>query len=514
MVLFQNARVRVKEGWLQGSVDGKLKIFKGIPYAAPPIGERRFRLPEDPVKWRGIKDATRFASGSIQKLDEAGMKRARAEYSEDCLYLNVWTPAESAEDKLPVFLWIHGGGLVAGAGWESVCDGSGFAGRKDIVVVSINYRLGLFGFFAHPELTKEGNGSSGNYGLYDMRKACQWVKENIAQFGGDPERITIAGQSGGAAATSIIHVSPLMEGLASQVSIESGPVYWGVMQPLPLNVVEQRGVEFWEKIGCTSLADFRSRDAWELFDTYADIPRGQGFVFCIDGKFLPEKYETMVDTGRVNDFTVMIGSCAQELVPGGLAGIDVAEYQNYLSEEFGDDAEKMRQWYPAETTIQAARSLSSISSDYMYISSLRLCHALAKCGKTAYTWQMNKETENQQGRDYGSPHCAEMPYVFGTVDKGGRNPNDDYTWLQQDYDFMNQMQSYWYHLTADGDPNCEGLPEWKPYSGNFDIMRLGNDSHMLTEEEQEKYRYLWRKLDECKEVPRLIPGTYIRLKGR
>ena len=183
MSLFDTARVKVRQGWLQGYTDGKLKVFKGIPYAAPPIGENRFRKPQDPGCWRGIRQATAYSAASVQHVMEVAEAPANvhgvpqflapSQYEEDCLYLNVWTPAQTPEDKLPVFVWIHGGGMVAGSGCEVVCDGTGFAGRKDVIVVTINYRLGFLGFFAHPDLTKEGGGTSGNYALYDMRKACQ-----------------------------------------------------------------------------------------------------------------------------------------------------------------------------------------------------------------------------------------------------------------------------------------------------------------------------------------------------
>ena len=238
---FEQARVKVKQGWLQGDTAGPVKIFKGIPYAAPPVGERRFRKPEDPGRWRGVRKAVEYSAAAIQQVMENpedisnvhGVPQllAPSQYEEDCLYLNVWTPAKTGQDRLPVFVWVHGGGLVAGSGVECVCDGEGLAKRKDMVVVTINYRLGFFGFFAHPELAKEGNGTSGNYALYDIRKACQWIKENIAAFGGDPDRITVAGQSGGAVAVGALHASPLMKGLIQRVSIESGPIFWGFMKP-------------------------------------------------------------------------------------------------------------------------------------------------------------------------------------------------------------------------------------------------------------------------------------------
>ena len=356
MTNFENVKVQVAQGWLQGYTEGKLKIFKGIPYAAPPVGALRFRHPQDPGRWRGVRKATAYSAASIQHVMENpempanvhGVPQflAPSQYEEDCLYLNVWTPAQTPDARLPVFVWIHGGGMVAGSGCEVVCDGTGFASRKDVVVVTINYRLGFLGFFAHPDLTAEAGGTSGNYALYDMRKACQWVKQNIAQFGGDPDRITVAGQSGGAAG------------------------------------------------------------------------------------------------------------------------------------------------------VQAAKQASTIASDIMLMGSVKLGELCEKYGRNAYVWLMSKENETQRGRDAGCPHCAEMPYVFGRVDKGERNPFFDYHWVGADYDFMELIQGYWYDFCASGDPNGEGRPVWKKYAEKFDICELCNHTHMIPADQMDKYRYFYEKLTE------------------
>ena len=356
MTNFENAKVQVAQGWLQGYTEGKLKIFKGIPYAAPPVGALRFRHPQDPGRWRGVRKATAYSAASIQHVMENpempanvhGVPQflAPSQYEEDCLYLNVWTPAQTPDARLPVFVWIHGGGMVAGSGCEVVCDGTGFASRKDVVVVTINYRLGFLGFFAHPDLTAEAGGTSGNYALYDMRKACQWVKQNIAQFGGDPDRITVAGQSGGAAG------------------------------------------------------------------------------------------------------------------------------------------------------VQAAKQASTIASDIMLMGSVKLGELCEKYGRNAYVWLMSKENETQRGRDAACPHCAEMLYVFGRVDKGERNPFFDYHWVGADYDFMELIQGYWYDFCASGDPNGEGRPVWKKYAEKFDICELCNHTHMIPADQMDKYRYFYEKLTE------------------
>ena len=432
---FSNAKVQVKQGWLQGYTEGELKIFKGIPYAAPPVGELRFRHPQDPGRWRGVRKATQYSAASVQHVMENpempanvhGVPQflAPSQYEEDCLYLNVWTPAKTPEAKLPVFVWIHGGGMVAGSGCEVVCDGTGFASRKDVVVVTINYRLGFLGFFAHPELTREAGGTSGNYALYDMRKACQWVKENIAAFGGDPDCITVAGQSGGAAGTGALHASPLMKGLINRVSIESGPIYWGFMQPQDRSVLEQKGVAFMEHIGCKSIAELRRKDAWELFDAYTayvgEAGPMAGFSFCVDGEFIPKPYSEIMDNGEFNDFDVLMGSCAQEFPCVDPEKFTVEEFHTYLAEAFPDNVEGMKKWYPAENGVQAAKQASTIASDIMLMGSVKIGQLCKKFGCKAYIWLMSKENETERGHSAGSPHCAEMPYIFGRVDKGERN---------------------------------------------------------------------------------------------
>lgn len=502
---FEQARVKVKQGWLQGDTAGPVKIFKGIPYAAPPVGERRFRKPEDPGRWRGVRKAVEYSAAAIQQVMENpedisnvhGVPQllAPSQYEEDCLYLNVWTPAKTGQDRLPVFVWVHGGGLVAGSGVECVCDGEGLAKRKDMVVVTINYRLGFFGFFAHPELAKEGNGTSGNYALYDIRKACQWIKENIAAFGGDPDRITVAGQSGGAVAVGALHASPLMKGLIQRVSIESGPIFWGFMKPAARQELEEKGQRFLEAIGCTGIEELRKRDAWELFDAYREICQDpMYFTYCIDGEFLPEPYEKMLEGGNFNDFDVMIGSCAQEILPGGEEGIPTDLYEEAVARLFPDAVDRMKEWYPAKDAKEARKQWSTIASDLMLMGSVRLAELCRRSGHKAYVWLMNKENETQKGRRTGSPHCAEMPYVFGRVDKGERNPFLDYHWVGKDYDFMELIQNYWYHFSESGDPNSPGAPEWNPYERDFDVCILGNDSHMMTDREREKYAYYYGRL--------------------
>lgn len=483
---FENALVQVRQGKLQGCEDKGVNVFRGIPYAAPPVGERRFRAPEDPGRWRGVRDATRFGAASIQAVmapppgvmpAEFPMIKVNSQYEEDCLYLNVWTPAKSADEKLPVFMWIHGGGLVAGSGVEPVCQGADFAREKGVVVVTINYRLGFFGFFCHPELTGEtAEGYSGNYALLDMRKAAIWIHDNIAVFGGDPDNLTIAGQSGGAAACGAILASPLMKGLFKHVCILSGPIYWGFMQPPAREEVEKRGVAFMEKAGCKSIAELRKKDAWELYDLAgSDI---MAFNFCIDGYFLPESVQDIMESGKFNDVDVMIGVCSQEFPVAGAKGLPLEDYDKYLQTAFADNAQKMKAWYPANNPQEAAKQASTIASDVMLMGAVRIAQLCAKYGRKAFAYLITKETENEEGKQIGCLHCAEMPYLFGNVGKGGRSPFHNYTWVDKDFAFMREVMGYYYNFARRGDPNGDGLATWKAYQDDYDVLVLSNDSRM------------------------------------
>lgn len=513
VVDFEHAKVRVKQGWLQGytedSPNGSLKIFKGIPFAAPPVGALRFCRPQDPECWRGIRRATQYSAAAIQMVQEQGENKANvhgvpqmlapSQYEEDCLYLNVWTPAKSQQEKLPVFIWAHGGGMVAGSGVEVVCTGEGLAGRRDMIVVTINYRLGLFGFFAHPELAKEQNGHCGNYGLYDIRKACLWVKENIAAFGGDPENITLAGQSGGARATGIMLVSPLMKGVVQHISVESGSMTFGESAPYPREEVEAACQELMDRAGAATISELRRMDAWALFDIYQEMaeqtPRWNKIRFCVDGEFLPRNYYDMLSEGRINPFDVMIGSCAQEAPVCRGEGLAVEDYQRHVKALFPKDYERVLTWYPAETAVEAEKACTSLASDLILSNAIYVAKMCRKYGGKAFLWVMHKENETPSGHALGCPHCAEMPYVFGRVDTGERDPFFYYHWVGADYDFMELIQDYWYHFALKGDPNSEGHPVWKPYTVDFDICHLGNSTHMYTEEELEPIRFLYRQIE-------------------
>ncbi len=292
-------QVRTDSGSVEGaaSAHGKVRIFKGIPYAAPPVGDLRWKAPQPAAHWAGVKKATKFGAHCVQGNIYGDMAFRDGGPSEDCLYLNVWTPAKSAEAHLPVMVWIHGGGFAAGAASEARQDGEVLA-KKGVVVVSFNYRLGIFGFFAHPELSKEsGHGASGNYGLLDQVAALQWVQKNIAAFGGDPENVTIFGESAGSFSVSALMASPLAQGLFERAIGESGAFFGHSLFLKKLEQSESGSAKFADGIGASNLAALRAKPAAELLAAASKKDAIQ-FLPIIDGYFLSDSVRRFTQAGN------------------------------------------------------------------------------------------------------------------------------------------------------------------------------------------------------------------------
>ena len=277
----QPARVNVAEGTLEGVNESGVKTFKGVPFAAPPVGDLRWKAPQPVAKWQGVRQAKEFGPNPMQESIFGDMNFGTKKMSEDCLYLNIWTPAKDMNEHLPVLIYFNGGGLIAGSGSEPRYAGDAMA-RKCIISVTANYREGIFGFFTHPQLSKEtAYKGSGNYGLLDQVAAIKWVKDNIAAFGGDPERITIVGESAGSMSVSALMASPLCQGLFAQAMGSSGSVI-GMKKVNTLKEAEARGVEMAKKIGCKNLKELRAMPAEELMKKAG---RSGVTVYNVDGYF-------------------------------------------------------------------------------------------------------------------------------------------------------------------------------------------------------------------------------------
>lgn len=435
--------ITVSGGQVQGvNIDtSAVTVFKGIPYAAPPVGELRWRRPQPVEPWDTVLLADHFRAAAFQaahRADDGNYGReffwqGDPEFSEDCLYLNVWTPTSAVghpEAQLPVALWVHGGAYTGGWGFEPEMDGEAWA-QQNVILVTINYRLGLFGFLNHPELSAEQNGISGNYGTYDQVAALQWVHDNIAQFGGNPNLITVLGQSAGGASIKNLVASPLSRHLISRAIIQSAG---GVGPFIPVeqkmqSLFDQEGLELMEAVGYTSLQQMRAADARELFDTVsahlAKQPWGQGLRFTphADGVLLTEDFDASVYGSRIADVPYMVGYTANDI-------------------------------FPLEESVQnfaAVRDSLSQEPTYCYL------FARALPGDSLPSLQ-------------GAFHSSELWYEFGTLQRSWR------PFTSADYDLSRQMVSYLCNFVKNGDPNGEGLDTWSPSTAKTPFFKVLNTS--------------------------------------
>jgi para-nitrobenzyl esterase len=472
-------RIETTAGVVEGftSPESAVRVFLGVPYAAPPVGERRWRPPVPVTPWEGVRKATDFGSRCMQDRVFDDMV-FRDEPSEDCLYLNVWTPAESADARLPVMVWIYGGGFQAGSASEPRQDGERLASDRDVVVVSMNYRLGIFGFFSHPELTKESaHGASGNYGLMDQTAALRWVKENIARFGGDPGNVTIFGESAGSFSVSAQVASPLARGLVHKAIGESGAFFrLGDSSPLAtlsLTASEMAGAEFATSIGKDSLAALRALSAEELLQAAVDSKRW--FAPNIDGHFMPKAAYEIYDAGEQAHVSLLAGWNADEVRAGVVLGEEEVTAQSFTAqtrERFGEAAEGLLKVYPAGSDAEALESASTLAGDlFIGYSTWKWIEMHLETGRSpVYRYSFDRKIPVAPGtkvngkeataEDVGARHAGEIEYVFGTLDSV-----PDVTWPEADRELSELMMTYWSNFARTGDPSGSGIPAWPRYEG-------------------------------------------------
>lgn len=455
--------VTVEGGQISGvpGRDASIMVFKGIPYAAPPVGDLRWRAPRPVEPWQGIRRADHFGNSCIQNIVAERKPwtyefMTHTEISEDCLYLNVWTGAKAAGARLPVYIYIHGGGNTEGSGAVPVYDGEGLA-KKGIIVMTVNYRLGIFGFFTHPELTAESDvHASGNYALLDLIAVLHWVHDNIAAFGGNPNRVTVGGQSAGASDTHSLVASPLAKGLFQGAIAESGSSVGrlGLMSANTLAAQEQAGVRFAEAKGAKSIADLRKLSWKELV---VPVQGGGRFGVVIDGYVQPASAAEIFAQGEQNDVPTLTGSNLNDLGGASTHPTTTAEQFRRLSEQrYGDLATAFLQLYPAASDDEARTSWNESALDSMRVSTYLWAVARAKMAKTnAYTYFWDHVLPGPDAAQYGAFHTGEVPYVMNTLDMcQGR----DFTGA--DRKIADTMSSYWANFIRRGDPNGKGLPHW------------------------------------------------------
>lgn len=457
--------VRTEYGLVEGVEDNGARVFRGIPYAAPPVGPLRWRAPAPPATWEGVRNADQFSPICIQPgsyPDDAPPEPM----SEDCLYLNVWTPTVARDEPLPVMVWIYGGGLLNGSASTPLYAGDALA-RRDVIVVTFNYRLGAFGFLAHPQLSQEsGYGGSGNYGLLDQIEALKWVQANISAFGGDPANVTVFGQSSGAISISALISSPLARGLFHRAIGQSG----GLLEPL--DAAPEFGLEGAEQVGQAFAAqlDAPSLQALRSLPASAIVARPFNPQPNVDGYVLRETPYGALASVRANDVDLLVGSNAEEGLYF-LSGrtVTAANLTDILSQDFpGFIVSLIGPRDPADD--RAAReAFISFESDMRFGWNMWAWARLnARAGRRTFYYRF---AHSPAGQD-GATHGAEMAYVFDHLDLY------DAPWTASDRRLAEIMISYWTNFARTGDPNGEGLPNWPAFESSSQRALLIDDDNV------------------------------------
>jgi para-nitrobenzyl esterase len=491
--------VRVQQGLLTGTAGRErgITVFKGVPFAAPPVGADRWRAPRPAPSWPGTRAATTFSPSCVQTIVDVKHPwsyefMAHGEVSEDCLYLNVWTPARTPGDRLPVFVFIHGGANTEGSGSIPAYDGEGLA-SKGLVVVTINYRLGIFGFLAHPELTNESpNHTSGNYGLLDQVAAVRWVHDNIAAFGGDATRVTVAGQSAGAQAVHNLTASPLAKGLFQRAIAESGS---SVANPNATgrSLADQAkdGVRFATAKHASSLAELRAM-SWQA--VFAPLPPG-GAPFrwgpVVDGYALPASVAQIFAAGRQNDVVTLTGANADENGASPQPTATAGTWAEQARRRYGDDAETFLKLYPAATDADAKAMQNASARDTARVSMYLWALDRQKTSRTrTYTYFWNHVLPGPEAQIYGAFHTSEVPYALNSLSQADR------PFTAVDHHIADVMSSYWANFARTGNPNGPGLPHWPSVSDQpATTMEIGEHTAPISVAgSQAKLEFLTRML--------------------
>ena len=495
-------QVKTTSGMVEGKDEGAVHAFLGIPYAAPPVGDLRWKPPAAVAKWTGVRKATDFGPHCMQGNVYGDMKFRDSGGSEDCLSLNVWVPAETSRAKLPVMVWIYGGGFVAGTTSEARQDGTHLA-QQGVVVVSMNYRLGIFGFFVHPELAKEsGRNSAGNYGLLDQLAALEWVHDNIAAFGGDPGNVTIFGESAGSFSVSAQMASPLAKGLFQKAMGESGAAFFsGDLSFEPLSAREEKDVKAASaKLGVGTLAELRAIPTQKMLDAFSP-PQSKGFDFGpdVDGYFLPEPAPAIFAAGKQNDVPLLAGWNHDEgsfEIASSPQKPTAETMKANAQKDFDGKAPEFLRLYPTNTEEQVMRSAQDFAGDrFIAFSTWVWMESQAKTGKQPiYRYRFDLgPLAKPDGPQLGAYHSAEIEYVFGQLDS-----KTDVAWKPENRQLSEQMQKYWANFARSGDPNGPGLPKWPVYSASegFPVMFLDATSVAHKDNLRDRYLFLagaWAK---------------------
>ncbi len=492
-------RTEVSNGVLEGDYSTRTGIqsYLGVPFAAPPVGELRWKAPQAAKNWDGVRSAHDFGPRPVQKYVYDDMRFRSPSVSEDCLYLNVWTPAKEDEKGFPVLVYFYGGGFTAGSGDEGRYDGERLA-QEGVVVVTPNYRLNVFGFLAHPELSAEsGYGGSGNYGLMDQAAAIQWVHDNIAAFGGDPERITIAGESAGSMAVSLQMVSPLSRDLIAGAVGESG----GAVNPerplAPLSEGEAWGTQFVKNAGYGSFGEFRKASTQAVYEAH-NASSGGGLRPVVDGKFITEEPTVTFRSGRQAQVPLLVGWTSTERPWGDFPDSREA-YRQQVKEQYPDKAEELLQYYPAESPRSSAIALAS--DTWIVLGTWNWANLHRKnSDQPVYRYRFDKvrpalKGETRTKEPAGAGHATDIEYFLDNL-----RVSDQYQWQEGDHAAAKTMVTYLGNFVKTGDPNGDNLPEWPKLSEEEtpEVMILNAQSKAEPFAAEPRYRYLLKMYEEAR----------------
>ena len=490
-------QVKTDKGVVEGEAtkDGKVLAFKGIPYAAPPTGKLRWAAPIPAEPWSGVRPAHEFGYHCVQSAVYSDMSFHDPGPSEDCLTLNVWAPADASPGKLPVMVWIYGGGLSGGGSSEHRQDGQ-FLAHRNVVVVSMNYRLGIFGFFVHPELTAESSHhASGNYGLLDQNAALRWVKANIKAFGGDPANITIFGESAGSFSVSAHMASPLSRDLFQKAIGESGGAVASANPPEP--TLGQR-----EKIdsayalttyGTSSLADLRRIPTEDIIRPVMASRPSPRFGSVVDGWFFPKSAAEIYAAGEQAHVPLLAGWNSDE-GRGGIAGslnkFTAAGFAAQALRDFPTNTDEFLKLYPNTTEEQALQSAADYAGDkFIAYSTWRWLESQVATGRAPvhrYLFALGNPGDRFHTAASGAFHSDDIEYVFGTLDS-----RPEAMWRPEDRRLSDQVQSYWTTFARTGDPNSPGTPRWPVYGPTeWQVMRLSGSSAASADPNRQRYLFL------------------------
>ncbi len=476
--------VEVEQGQLVGVHEGEVDVFHGIPYAAAPIGERRWTAPSRRVAWEGVRDATEFGPSCIQPEVPASSLYydPPVETSEDCLTLNIWARPDVA--KAPVIVWIHGGSLRIGGSDQPMYDGSEFAGRG-VVFVSMNYRLGVLGWLAHPDLSAESEDSvAGNYGLLDQIAALKWVRANISAFGGDPDNVTVMGESAGALSTTYLLASPAAEGLFQKAIIESTnsrnfPELRASSFGLPS--AEALGTRLFEGLKIEGVEAARGMDAQDITSQASRIgfaPQG-----TIDGKTLPMQIIESFGEGAFAKVPILAGFNSGEVRAQRIflprAASTPEAYEAAITERYGDISDEMLALYPSDD-VKAAKLATLRDAIYGWATE-RVARSATEAGQPAFMYVFDYCYPNAREADLCAFHASELPFVFGALDADSLPPNWPVPDGEHDRDVSNILLDYWTSFAATGQPESRDGPAWAAYGTEENYLRIASDPEILTD---------------------------------